>query len=191
MLVCALVSWVSYRTACKTGNWGEAESMWNRQATHPRYFTWQVKEYEKSSGWYGGTKRGLHLIHSDSAGLWFKLVTSHTAVASIWVAVLSLNTHSEPTEHNDTACTQALSDDMPSMHQPNLQPLLPYKMHLLYVIMGFEVHRQQDISSTSVFGPFIPSVHSTAHGVIGWLYSGKKACLLTTKLVFITHAKSD
>lgn len=99
---------------------------------------------------------------TDLAGLRFNVVTFCSIVAGAWVAVLSLNTHCQPIEHNETVCTQALSDDMPSMHQPNLQPLLPYKMHLLYVIMLFEAHRQQDINSTSVFGQLIPSVHSTA-----------------------------
>lgn len=39
-------------------------------------------------------------------------------------------------------------------------------MHLLYVIVFFEVHREQDISSTSVFGQLIPSVHSTTRDFI-------------------------
>lgn len=116
-------------------------------------------------------KRGKHFSSTsplpDSAGLGFKLVTFQPTVAWAWVAVQSLNTHCEAIEHNETACTQALSDDMPSMHQPNLHPLLLYEMHLLYVIMLFEAHRQQDISSNSVFGQLIPSVHSTA-----WVLSG-------------------
>lgn len=41
-----------------------------------------------------------------------------------------------------------------------------YKMHLLYVIMLFEAHRLQDISSTSVFGQLIPSVYSATRSVI-------------------------
>lgn len=98
---------------------------------------------------------------TDLAGLRCNVVTFCSIAAGAWVAVLSLNTHCQPIEHNETLCTQALSDDMPSMHQPNLQPLLPYKMHLLYVIVLFEAHRQQDINSTSVFGQLIPSVHST------------------------------
>ena len=61
--VCTLVLWVSYSRACKTGNRGDAERVWNRQATRPRHFTWQRKEYEKSSGWHGGAKRGLRLTH--------------------------------------------------------------------------------------------------------------------------------
>lgn len=97
--------------------------------------------------------------------------------AGAWVAAPSLNTHCEAIEHNETACTQALSDDMPSMHQPNLHPLLPYEMHLLYVIMLFEEHRQRDINSTSVFGQLIPSVHSTACRVIGSLHAGNKASM--------------
>lgn len=130
-------------------------------------------------------KRKAFLIHFPllhSKGLGFKLVTFRPTVAWAWVAALSLNTHCEAIEHNETACTQALSDDMPSMRQPNLHPLLPYEMHLLYVIMLFEAHRQQDISSTSVFGQLIPSVHSTARGVIGSLHTGKRPLwrLLTT-----------
>lgn len=102
--------------------------------------------------------------------------------------MLSLNTNCEATEYNETACTQALSNDMPSMHQPNLHPLLPYEMHLLYVIMLFEAHRQQDISSTSVFGQHIPLVHSTTHGVIrslqtGWRASKKPFSYISNKLL--------
>lgn len=97
------------------------------------------------------------------------------------MAVLSLNTRCKATEHNETACTQVVSDDMPSMHQPNLHLLLPYEMHLLYVIMLFEAHRQQNISSTSVFGQLIPSVHSTAPSVIRSLYTGKKASMKPLK----------
>lgn len=93
------------------------------------------------------------------------------------MAAPSINTHCEAIEHNETACTQALSDDMPSMHPPNLHPLLLYEMHLLYVIMLFEAHRQRDINSTSVFGQLIPSVHSTAGGVIGYSHTGKKASM--------------
>lgn len=101
----------------------------------------------------------------DSACLQFKLVTFRLTAARAWVAVLSLNTHCKSIEHNQTACTQALSDDMPSMHQPNLHPLLPYKMHLLYVIILFEAHRHRDISSTlaSSFHQLTPppgSLHS-------------------------------
>ena len=59
----ALVSWVSYSRACKTGNLGDAECVWHRQAVCPHYFMWQHKVYEKSKGWYGGTKHGLHLTH--------------------------------------------------------------------------------------------------------------------------------
>lgn len=93
----------------------------------------------------------------------FKLVTFRPTVAvRAWVAAASLNTLRQAIEHNETACTQALGDDMLSMHQPNLQPLLPYEMHLLYVIMLFEAQRQRDISSTSVFGQLIPQVQSTA-----------------------------
>lgn len=110
----------------------------------------------------GKLLRKENILLTDLAGLRFNVVTFCSIVAGAWVAVLSLNTHCQPIEHNETVCTQALSDDMPSMHQPNLQPLLPYKMHLLYVIMLFEAHRQQDINSTSVFGQLIPSVHSTA-----------------------------
>lgn len=106
------------------------------------------------------TSTSTSQLTPHSAGLGFRLVTSWPTVAGAWVAVLSLNTHCEAIEHNETACTQALSDDMPSMHRPNLHPLLPYEMHLLYVIMPFEVHRQRDINSTSVFGQLIPSVHS-------------------------------
>ena len=39
---------ISYSKACKTDNQGDAERVWNRQATHPRHFTWQCKEYEKA-----------------------------------------------------------------------------------------------------------------------------------------------
>ena len=53
--VCSLGSWVSYSRACKTGNRGDAEHVWNRQARHPHNFTWQLKEYEQSSGWHGGS----------------------------------------------------------------------------------------------------------------------------------------
>ena len=63
---CALVSWVSYSRACKAGNPGDAECVWNRQATCPRHFMWQRKVYEKSKGWYGGTKRGLRLTHTSA-----------------------------------------------------------------------------------------------------------------------------
>ena len=62
-LVCALVWWVSYSRACTTGNQGDAERMWYRQANRQRHFTWQRKEYVKSSGWSGGIKRGLRLTH--------------------------------------------------------------------------------------------------------------------------------
>ena len=55
--VCTLVWWVSYSRTCNV------ERVWNRQATRPRHFTWQRKEYVKSSGWYGGTKRGLRLTY--------------------------------------------------------------------------------------------------------------------------------
>lgn len=115
----------------------------------------------------GGENIADPLPLPDSAGLGFKLVTFQLIAVRAWVAAPSLNTHCEAIEHNETACTQALSDDMPSMHQPSLHPLLPYEMHLLYVIMLFEAHRRRDISSTSVFGQLIPSVHSTACGVIG------------------------
>lgn len=111
----------------------------------------------------------------DSAALGFKLVTFRPTVAWAWVAVLSLNTLCEAVEHNEIACTQALSNDMPSMHQPNLHPLLLYEMHLLYVIMLFEAHRQQDISSTSVFGQLIPLVHCTTHSIIRSLHIERKA----------------
>ena len=45
----ALVSWVSYSRACKTGNRGDAERVWNRQAMRPRYFMRQRKEFVKSN----------------------------------------------------------------------------------------------------------------------------------------------
>lgn len=90
------------------------------------------------------------------------------------MAALSLSTHREAIEHAETAGTQALSDDTPSMHRSNLHPLLPCEMHLLYVIMLFEAHRQRDINSTSVFGQLIPSVHSTAQGVIGALHKERE-----------------
>ena len=45
--VCALVLCVLYSRACKTGNLGDAERVWNRQATRPCHFTWQCKEYVK------------------------------------------------------------------------------------------------------------------------------------------------
>lgn len=108
----------------------------------------------------------IHLPLPHLEGQGFKLVTFRPTVAWAWVAVPSLNTRCKANEHNETACTQALSDDMPSMPRPNLHPLLPYEMHLLYVIMLFEAHRQQDISSTSVFSQLIPSVNSTACCVI-------------------------
>lgn len=41
-------------------------------------------------------------------------------------------------------------------------------MHLLYVIMLFEVHRQRDISSTSVFGQLNLSFQLTSEGVTRW-----------------------
>ena len=66
MPVCTLVSWVSHIGACKTGNWGDVENVWNRQATWPRHFTRQHKEYIKSSGWYGGAKCGLRLTHTPA-----------------------------------------------------------------------------------------------------------------------------
>lgn len=94
------------------------------------------------------------------------LVTFRLSASRAWVAAMPLNTHCKATEHNETARTQALSDDMQSMHKPNLHPLSPYKMHLLYVIMLFEAHRQRDISSTSVFGQFIPSVHLICYQVL-------------------------
>ena len=37
--VCALVLWVSYSRACKTGNQRDAERPWNRQATRLFYMT--------------------------------------------------------------------------------------------------------------------------------------------------------
>lgn len=104
----------------------------------------------------------IHFPLPHSPGLGFELVTFWPTIVWAWVAVLSLNTHCKATEHNETACTQVVSDDMPSIRQPNLHPLLPYKMHLLCVIALFEAHRQQNISSTSVFGRLIPSFHSTA-----------------------------
>lgn len=104
-------------------------------------------------------------------------MTLRPTAAQTWVAAPSLNTHCEAIEHNEAACTQALKDDMPSMHQPNLHPLLPYEMHLLYVIMPFEAHRLRDISSTSVFGQLFPSVPSTACGVIGSFNTTKGASL--------------
>ena len=69
VLVCALVSWVSYTRACKTGNRGNAECVWNRPTTGWCHFTWQPKEYVKSNGWYGATKRGLHLGHTSTLQL--------------------------------------------------------------------------------------------------------------------------
>lgn len=57
---------------------------------------------------------------------------------------------------------------MASMQQPNLHPLSPYEMHLLYVIMLSEVHRQRDISSTSVFGQLNLSFQPTSEGVTRW-----------------------
>lgn len=103
----------------------------------------------------------------------FKLVTFWPTVAWAWVAALSLNTYCKALKHNESACTQALSNDMPTMHQLNLHPLLPYEIHLLYVTMLFEAHRQQDISSSSFFGQLIPLVHSSTRGVIRSLHTGK------------------
>ncbi|KAI4801503.1 hypothetical protein KUCAC02_019398, partial [Chaenocephalus aceratus] len=50
---------------------------------------------------------------TDLAGLRCNVVTFCSSAAGAWVAVLSLNTHCQPIEHNETLCTQALSDDMP------------------------------------------------------------------------------
>ena len=73
--LCTLVSCVLYSRACETGNWGDAERVWNRQATCPRHFMWQCKEYEKSNGWYGGTKCGLHPTHTSAGCTWGSAVT--------------------------------------------------------------------------------------------------------------------
>lgn len=98
------------------------------------------KEGEVSLSWFDQASQGL------------KPVTFQPTATRAWVAALPLNTHCKGIEHNESSCTQALSDDIPSMRKPNLQPLLPWEMHLLYVIVLFEAHSQRDISSTSVFG---------------------------------------
>ena len=46
-----------------------------RQATCPRHFMWQRKKYEKSKGWYGGTKHGLRLTHTSAGSTWRSAVT--------------------------------------------------------------------------------------------------------------------
>ena len=48
--VCALVSWVLYSRTCKSGNQGDAQHVWNRQATHPRHFTWQRMDMKIAVG---------------------------------------------------------------------------------------------------------------------------------------------
>ena len=75
VLVCAIVTWVSYSRACKTGNRVDTERVWNKQATCPWNFTCQRKEYEKSNGWYGGTKHGLCCVHMSAGCTWGSAVT--------------------------------------------------------------------------------------------------------------------
>lgn len=94
-------------------------------------------------------------------GLGFKLVTFWPTVACAGVATLSLITHCKALKHNESACTQALSNDMPTMHRQNLHPLLTYEIHLLYFIMLVETHRRQDISSSSLLGQLTPLDHSS------------------------------
>lgn len=85
---------------------------------------------------------------------------------------LSLNAGCEAIEHNEAACTQALSDDMPSMHRPNLQPLLPYEMHLLYVIVLFEAHTYAHTQWDFGKHFFLWSAHSDSSALVLMVLSG-------------------
>lgn len=76
-----------------------------------------------------------------SAELGFKPVTLQATVAQAWVAAASINSRWRPSERSEAARSQVLSHDMPNMQRAKLQPLLPHKLHLLFVIRLFEAHR--------------------------------------------------